>query len=96
MSWLIILGSLLLLNINNIKTHGIRVVFILSSSKKTISKICFSDKINFKMLKEIITKRGIDKIKNMKLCEVYFPLNEFRHLLSGIVIFIVYYFIVGR
>jgi uncharacterized protein YebE (UPF0316 family) len=93
MTWLIILGVIFVLNINILKAYGIRIVFILSSGKRTISKSHFVDMVNFKILKEMIKKDDINKIKNMKLCEMYFPLNEFRQLLSGIIIFIVNYFI---
>lgn len=90
---LIVLAVIFLLNINILKLYGIRIVFILSSTQKTIPKIRFLGKVNFKALKEIIKKYDINKIRNIKLCELYFPLNEFKRLLSGIIIFVVYYFI---
>lgn len=92
---LIVLTAIFLLNINNLKAYGIRVVFILSPRQKSISKVRFLDKVNFKRLKEIIKKYDINKIRNIKLCELYFSLSEFKRLLSGIIIFIVYYFLLG-
>ncbi len=58
-TWLIILGFILLLNITVIKSYGIHFVFKVNSDTKAKPGWSLSNKIDFQTLKDLLKKNEI-------------------------------------
>lgn len=87
-----ILVCILLLNISHLKNYSIQVTFKLSSSKKSTPTWSFINKLNFRLLKEWMTKRDISKIKNITLGELSIPLALFSKLVGKTIIILLLFF----
>ncbi|KEK23082.1 hypothetical protein [Bacillus gaemokensis] len=92
MTWLIILGFILLLNVSSLKSHSIHVIFKINSDKKATPNYSFVNKINFQLLKELLIQRNINNLKDITLGELFIPLDLFNRLLGKTLIFLILFF----
>ncbi|HDR7636280.1 TPA: hypothetical protein QCX75_005170 [Bacillus mycoides] len=82
MTWFIILGFMLILNISGFHAHSIHIIFKIDSDAKAVPVWSFVNRINFENFKELIEKYKRNKLKSHAIGELVIPLSLFNQLFS--------------
>ncbi|MGG0219098.1 hypothetical protein ABEZ32_23510 [Bacillus mycoides] len=92
MTWLVILGFMLILSISSFKAHSIHIILKIDSDTKAVPSWSFVNRINFQTFKELIKRPNRNKFKSLTIGELVIPLSLFNKLFGKTLIFLLLFF----
>lgn len=92
MTWLVILGFMLILCISGFQSPSIHIIFKIDSNTKAVPSWAFVNRINFQTFKELIKGQNRNKLKSFTIGELFIPLRLFNKLFSKTLIFLLLFF----
>ncbi|MGR3779110.1 hypothetical protein ACT1UG_26325 [Bacillus paramycoides] len=92
MTWLVILGLMLIVFISGFNFPSIHIIFKIDSNTKAMPSWSFVNRINFQTFKELIKRSNRNKLKSLTIGELFIPLSLFNKLFGKTFIFLLLFF----